>query len=234
MRGAAITLFLLFSAGIVGAQQHHPAPPPRVPPRSNPNVFMTPAPPPTVLPFQLPAPQPTGGFLPGSVFPPRVNPAYLPGRSGRNTGTAGYGAPYFYAPSSPDVAASPTLATPTGMLRLTGTPESAEVFIDGFYVATIGDVESQRALTLASGPHRIELRAAGYATTTFEVRIDPSQTVTYHAALDRQRLQPVERAAAPAGATKMYVIPNCYLGNIPPKPERLPAGCDIKRVRVIS
>ncbi len=236
MRGAALTLAILFSTAIVSAQRHHPAPPPPTPPRSNPNPFKTPPPPPTVLPFQLPMPQPTGGFLPGSVFPPKVNPAFTPGRSpGANGSTGAYGAPYFYVPSATDNGTtSSAAATPTGLLRLSGTPESAEVFVDGFYVATLGDAEAQRALSLAAGPHRIELRADGYTTRTFDVRIDASQTVTYRAALERQRAQPAEHAAAPAGATKMYLIPNCYLGNIPPKAERLPPGCDVKRVHVIS
>jgi hypothetical protein len=32
----------------------------------------------------------------------------------------------------------------------------------------------------------------------------------------------------------MYLIPNCYLGNVPPKAERLPQGCDVTRVQEIS
>jgi hypothetical protein len=32
----------------------------------------------------------------------------------------------------------------------------------------------------------------------------------------------------------MYVIPNCYLGNIPPRANRLPSGCDIKQVQVLA
>jgi len=37
-----------------------------------------------------------------------------------------------------------------------------------------------------------------------------------------------------AAATKMYMIPNCYLGNIPPRANRLPQGCDIKQVQVLG
>ncbi len=32
----------------------------------------------------------------------------------------------------------------------------------------------------------------------------------------------------------MYLIPNCYLGNVPPRPSRLPSGCDITRVQVLG
>jgi hypothetical protein len=31
----------------------------------------------------------------------------------------------------------------------------------------------------------------------------------------------------------MYVIPNCYIGNVPPRASRLPAGCDIKQVQIL-
>jgi hypothetical protein len=42
-------------------------------------------------------------------------------------------------------------------------------------------------------------------------------------------------APAPAGpATVMYLIPNCYLGNLPPRQNRLPSGCDAKRVQVLK
>ena len=239
MRAVSVAFAVLLFTAAVAAQHARPAPPPPRPPHTNPNTFVTPPPPPVVLPFQQPAPQPAGGLIGGAVFPPQVNPAFLPGRSGRYPRTTGYGAPYFYAPY-PDAGAASTgpamPATPTGMLRLTGTPESAQVFVDGFYVATLGDVEAQRVLTLPAGPHRVELRAADYATTTFDVRIDPAETVTYHAALEHVRPQPGARTAAPANpnASKMYLIPNCYLGNVPPKPQRLPSGCDAKRVQIIS
>ena len=32
----------------------------------------------------------------------------------------------------------------------------------------------------------------------------------------------------------MYVIPGCYAGNMAPRADRLPSGCDIKQVRVID
>lgn len=236
MRSASVACVVLLSGAVVAAQRAHPAPPPPRPPQPNPGTFVTPTPPPVMLPFQQPAPQPAGGVIGGAVFPAQVNPAFIPGRSGRNSRGAVYGAPYFYAPYPADGAAAPTASASapgaTGMLRLSGTPESAQVFVDGFYVATLADVEAQRVLMLATGPHRVELRASGYATTTFDVRIDPNAAVTYHAALEHAR--PEAPHAAPGGATKMYLIPNCYLGNIPPKPERLPRGCDAKRVQVIG
>jgi hypothetical protein len=35
----------------------------------------------------------------------------------------------------------------------------------------------------------------------------------------------------PTGSRTMYVIPGCYLGNVPPDQDRLPAGCDISRMK---
>jgi hypothetical protein len=144
------------------------------------------------------------------------------------------GGSYYYGPQPmPETAAPQAPAAANGLLRLSSTPASGQVFVDGYYVGTLADVDAQRALTLPAGPHRVEIRAPGYEPATFDVRIDPTDTVTYRAAPERIPAPPA-RAAAPAAATRMYVIPNCYLGNVPPRADRLPKGCDIKRVRVIS
>jgi hypothetical protein len=120
-----------------------------------------------------------------------------------------------------------------GLLRFDVTPQSAQVFVDSFYAGTIADIDAQRVLTLAAGPHRIELQAAGYQPKTFDVRIDPNDTIVYRAALERERTAPTA-AARPTGPTRMYVIPGCYAGNMAPRADRLPSGCDIKQVRVID
>jgi hypothetical protein len=36
----------------------------------------------------------------------------------------------------------------------------------------------------------------------------------------------------PTGSRTLYVIPGCYLGNVPPDETRLRAGCDISKLRV--
>lgn len=238
MRGLSLTLAILLSTAIVTAQQRHPAPPrPATTPRT------TPAPaPPVVLPFPPLMPQPAGGLTPGVTFPFRDHPVYSPNRRPGRGGYGGsygggYGGGYFYAPDTQPTPTAPTTTTAeaTGMLRLSGTPASAQVFVDGYYVSTLADLEAQRVLTLPSGPHRVELKANDYTTTTFDVRIDPNDTVNYRAALEHVRPPAPVRAVAPTAApAKMYVIPNCYLGNVPPKADRLPRGCDIKRVQEIS
>jgi hypothetical protein len=55
----------------------------------------------------------------------------------------------------------------------------------------------------------------------------------YRAALDSLQ-PPAPPAPRATGPTRMYVIPGCYAGNIAPRVERLPAGCDIKRVQILE
>lgn len=123
-----------------------------------------------------------------------------------------------------------------GLLRFAVTPGTAQVFVDSYYVGTVDDINAQNVLTLEAGPHRIEIRAPQYRTITVDVRILPYETVTYRAALEPIPLAPpAPRAPAVAGPpTPMYVIPNCYLGNVPPRPARLPSGCDINKVQLVG
>jgi hypothetical protein len=204
-------------------------------------------PPPVVLPFQTPPPQPAGGLTTGFplTVPDRFNPPpdlfrVRPGepfntRSRLFLGgfVGGYG-PYM-VPGEPASATANALAPPPpGMLRFAVTPLSAQVFVDSYYVGTVEDIDHQRVLTLPPGPHRVEIRAPEYEPVAFDVRIESNETITYRATLDRSRREPPPRAAAPSGPTRMYVIPNCYLGNIPPRQDRLPSGCSTKQVRVIG
>lgn len=47
-----------------------------------------------------------------------------------------------------------------------------------------------------------------------------------------QNTADVSITPAPRRPEKIYVIPGCYGGNRPPDPTALPAGCDIKKLRV--
>src|SRR5206468_4648755 len=126
---------------------------------------------------------------------------------------------------------SPPVATPTGLLRLSVTPASAQVFIDSYYVGTVADLEAQRALTLPAGPHRIEIRAPYYQPLIVDVRITPYEVVTYRATLERARPEPPAAPGPSTSSGPMYLIPNCYVGNVPPRASRLPAGCDGSKVQ---
>jgi hypothetical protein len=151
-------------------------------------------------------------------------------------GTAFYGGfvPGYAIADEPVERARPAVVEAPGALRLSVTPGAAQVFVDGFYVATVDDIVARHDLTLEPGPHRIEIRAPEYQTLTFDVRITPRELVTYRGALELVRpMAPAPRAATqPAGP--MYVIPNCYIGNVPPRPSRLASGCDIKQVQVLG
>lgn len=156
---------------------------------------------------------------------------------GRTRGVNGGG---FYPGVSygayPDAGMTSSATTPpapaNGMLRLQVTPGSAQVFVDGLYSGTVDDVENRRGLILPEGPHRLEIRGRGYEATTVDVRVIASDVVTYRTMLDLER-QP---AAAPAahGPTAIYVVPGCYMGNVPPRKERVAPGCDVKQARIVT
>src|SRR5207245_10187570 len=91
----------------------------------------------------------------------------------------------------------------TGLLRLSVTPEDAQIFIDGYFAGIASDIEARPTLTLNAGPHRIEIRAAQHETRTFDVRIPANDTVTYRGALEplRQVAPPPVGSPAPTPAT---------------------------------
>lgn len=75
---------------------------------------------------------------------------------------------------------------PEASVRLEVSPKEAEVYIDGYYAGVVDDFDGifQR-MHLESGPHRIEVRAPGYETLAFDVRITPEHTTTYQGELKR-------------------------------------------------
>ncbi len=233
--------FVLALSAVAGAQQTT-APRTATPPQS--------VPPPITFPFPPLMAPPAGGLTSPVPFTPTdpTGPARdlyslppgEPFRSPPHVPSKGFGGGAYFGPIYPPAeseTAAPTrrpLPPPVvGMLRLDVTPESAQVFVDSYFAGIITDIDDQRVLTLAAGPHRIELRASDYQPVTFDVRIDPHETIVYRAALDRVRPSaPVEPRAL--GPSRIYVIPGCYAGNMPPHADRLPPGCNIKQVRVIE
>ena len=142
------------------------------------------------------------------------------------------GVPYFTLAPPIGVAQgylpAPTVAS--GGLRLDTEPETAQVFVDRYYVGIAGDFGARgHVLDLSTGSRRIELRLAGYVTISFDVNIAPNQIVRYRGDLQALPLSP---PPAPGRAsTAVYVIPNCYAGDRPPI-GTLPPGCDLKQMRV--
>ena len=180
-------------------------------------------------------PPPAGGLTPrvGEGLPFRTPPSRF-----FRSGSTAY-APFIFGyqesaePVNERRSRSSVPAPATGLLRLSVTPDVAQVFVDSYYVGTVEDVNTQRVLELEAGPHRLEFRAPQYQTLTVDVRILPYETVTYRGALEFTR--PANPAPPSAGPpTVMYVIPKCYLGNLPPRQSRLPSGCDVKQVQVLN
>ena len=73
-----------------------------------------------------------------------------------------------------------------GKLQLKVKPRDASVSVDGYYVGLVDDFDGVfQRLHLEAGPHRMEISAPGYEPLTFDVRIEPNQTLTYHGELRR-------------------------------------------------
>jgi PEGA domain-containing protein len=137
----------------------------------------------------------------------------------------------------PDDSSRPPEQTPlTGRLRLDVQPGGAlQLYVDGYYVGTAVDFQSE--LELAAGPHKIEIRAPGYETLVFDVTIAPNRSITYRDALNVAATKPAAERSVPAPPDlppappgTLYLIPGCYLGNVPPEDAGLPATCDESRV----
>jgi hypothetical protein len=141
-----------------------------------------------------------------------------------------YGETGGYLPYIPD-ASSQTDAPGEGRLNLYVSPASAQVLVDGFYEGTVGDFQD-RGMWLQAGPRRIELRAEGHDSVTFDVRIEEDRTVEYRRNLttESRTVEPPRVAAKPK---TFYVIPGCYAGDSPPEAGRLPGGCSARNVRTI-
>jgi hypothetical protein len=77
-----------------------------------------------------------------------------------------------------------------------------------------------------------ELAAAGRSQRWMLVPIDQAEAT----AAREPRAEPPPPPApppAPAPPRTFYVIPGCYAGDVAPRPEQLPRGCDPARLRVI-
>ena len=101
--------------------------------------------------------------------------------SGYPYSSYGYGSSYGYAlPPAGYVTAAAGVAY--GSVRIQGAPREAQVFADGYYVGIVDDFDGAfKHMSLQAGPHRIEIRLEGYAPITFDVNVQPGQTITYRA-----------------------------------------------------
>jgi hypothetical protein len=92
-------------------------------------------------------------------------------------GSNGY--PYGYTPRG---YYDPQPGYSYGGLRITGAPQVAQVFADGYYVGIVNDFDGIfQHLNLEAGPHQIEIRDPNLPPVAFDVIIQPGQTITYRA-----------------------------------------------------
>jgi hypothetical protein len=118
-----------------------------------------------------PAYPPASGYPPPANYPQSNYPpsAYPPDRQGLQG----------------SVGVQPSQAN-TGGLSFEITPNTAQLFVDGTSVGTVGQfTPTTQPLGLAAGRHRIEVRAPGYQTMSFEVDIIAGQVIPYQGALER-------------------------------------------------
>jgi len=148
--------------------------------------------------------------------------------------TFGWGAVVEPPPAQPPAGFEPK--PPMGRLRLELQPGvDPQLFVDGYFVGTLTDVGG--GLTIEPGAHVLELHADGYEPFVVDVQIVADTSITYRGAMTalRPMVPPVfaapSEAAPPARAT-IYMIPGCYVGNLPPRDVTLPPGCDAGRVSV--
>jgi hypothetical protein len=135
----------------------------------------------------------------------------------------------------------PAIVEPPSLARLILDvyPPTAQIFADGYYIGIPEDFRFEGGgAVLEPGPHRIDVLERGYEPVSFDVNLTRGQSATF-----RHHMTPIARAPQPApdaAAAKappvakppatFYLIPGCYMGNVPPKDANLPATCDIARV----
>jgi hypothetical protein len=128
-----------------------------------------------------------------------------------------------------------------GRLRLDIRPADAQIFVDGEYVGTAPDHAGE--LALSAGTRRIEFRAPRHEPLAIDVRIREGETITYRGSLvsspppqaaaarpDAKSAAPARESTPAAAPAMFYLIPGCYLGNVPPELVKLPPGCDHSRL----
>ena len=96
-------------------------------------------------------------------------------------GYAGYyGYPYY--PYGGGYAVAEGLSTSYGHVRISDAPDDAAVYADGYYVGTVDDFNGAfQHLTLEPGAHHVDIRPQGQPAISFDVNVQPGETITYHA-----------------------------------------------------
>jgi hypothetical protein len=74
---------------------------------------------------------------------------------------------------------------PTGSIRLKVKPNTASVYVDGYYAGRVDDFDGAfQKLAIALGVHKIEISAPGYKPLIVEVNIRDWNTMTHEGRLE--------------------------------------------------
>jgi hypothetical protein len=197
--------------------------------RPDPPPYFTIAPRGSLLPRPVPLPQQGLPLPQHGLRPSHRWPEYRPFR---HDAYFGWPLMVFYAPepvvtvqAPPEPPQKPVERPALGRLILDIAPATAQIFVDGYYVGVPEDFSAGGGGgLLEAGPHHIDVSADRHEPVAVEVMISGSHPVTYRASL---KALPSPAMVPP---TTFYLIPGCYMGNIPPKDARLPSTCDQTRV----
>jgi hypothetical protein len=132
-----------------------------------------------------------------------------------------------YGPQT-SIEAAPPQVSGKGVLVLDVTPSTAELYVDGYYTGRLDDLRGQVALD--PGPHKIDLVADGYERAVFNVNIESNRAISFKR--DLRAVEQQFKVAPPTGSTipkTFYLVPGCYLGDVPPKDAHLPSNCDVSK-----
>jgi hypothetical protein len=98
-------------------------------------------------------------------------------------GYPAYGYPFYAYPPYPfPIYGYPYV--PHGGVRIDLPQRDAEVYLDGYFAGTVDNYDGTfQQLNLEPGPHKLEIRAPGFSTVSFEVDVKPGRTITYRKSL---------------------------------------------------
>lgn len=97
-----------------------------------------------------------------------------------------------YPPSSYSQQPGPSVGAQRGGQQSSGgisfeiTPDNAQIFVDGRFMGTAGEFgPTDQPLDVTPGRHRIEVRASGYRSMTFDAEVKAGQVIPYQGTLQQ-------------------------------------------------
>ena len=97
-----------------------------------------------------------------------------------------YNDDYGYSSGSGSGRYSYSYGRETGQLRLKVNPKHGQVYVDGYFAGEVDNFDGTfQRLAIEAGSHKVEIRAEGFETASFDVMITPGETVTYKGELKK-------------------------------------------------